>query len=90
MQPIPQIDAGVDPSGAVEQVAKTIDGISVIGQARAVLERTGWVATITANRINVNDTIVAQLLVLNGNTWWQVYTADGTSPAWIVGTGAQA
>ncbi len=90
MSPLPPIDTGADPCGAAEHVAETLDQVSVVGQASAVQERTGSVATITANRITATDTIVAQLLDLNGNTWWPVHTADGMSPAWIVGTGAQA
>jgi hypothetical protein len=70
---------------ALEQVATTINGISAIGHARTVLERAGWVATISADRITVDHDIVAQLLDVNGNMWWQVYADDGTSPAWIVG-----
>jgi hypothetical protein len=69
-------------------VAKTLKGISAIGHARTVLERASWVATITA-RINVDHEIVAQLLAVNGNMWWQVYAAELTSPAWIVGAAAE-
>ncbi|MDT5010631.1 MAG: hypothetical protein QOH57_2248 [Mycobacterium sp.] len=63
-----------------------IDGIS---HARTVRERAGWVATITANRITIDHDIVAQLLAVNGMTWRQVYAADATSPAWIVGAAAK-
>jgi hypothetical protein len=68
-----------------EQVAKMVAGISTIGHARNVLERAGWCATIVANRITVNEQIVAQFVVMNGKTWWQVYTVTGTPPVWIVG-----
>jgi hypothetical protein len=71
-----------------EQVAKMVAGISTIGHARTVLERAGWTATITANRITVNQEIEAQFIAVNGKTWWQIYTADGTPPVWIVGAAA--
>ena len=90
MQQTQQTTAVIDPPDraviTTEQVAKTINGISAIGHARTVLERAGWTATITANRITVNQEVEAQFIAANGKTWWQVHTADGTTPVWIVGT----
>ena len=84
-----QTAAVIDPpDGAViitEQVARTINGISAIGHARTALEGAGFTATISANRITVNDEVTAHLISANGNTWWQVYTAHGRRPLWIVG-----
>jgi hypothetical protein len=84
-----QTAAVIDSSDSVvnttEQVARTINGISAIGHARTALERAGFTATITANRITVNQEITAHFLSVNGNTWWQVYTAHGRRPLWIVG-----
>jgi hypothetical protein len=68
-----------------EQVAKTINGLPTIGHARTVLESAGFTATISANRITVNQQVEALLVAVNGKTWWQVYTVDGTHPVWIVG-----
>ncbi len=68
-----------------EQVAKVLDGVSAIGVARTALEHAGWNATIAGNRITVNHGVEAQFIAANGKTWWQVYTADGTTPVWIVG-----
>jgi hypothetical protein len=84
-----QTPAVLDPSDGVvvmtEQVARTINGISAIGHARSVLERAGYTATISANRITVNQEVTAQFMSVNGNSWWQVYTAQGRRPLWIVG-----
>jgi len=71
---------------SAELVAKTIAGIPLIGQARRVLERDGWVVTIVANRITVAGTVEAQLVSSNGHGWWQVYAADGRPPVWTVDT----
>ena len=94
MQQTKQTTAVIDPPDraviTTEQVAKTINGISAIGHARTVLERAGWTATITANRITVNQEVEAQFIAANGKTWWQVYTADGTPPVWIVGAEVDA
>ena len=78
----------VSPGGAnitMEQVAKALNGISAIGHARTVLERAGFTAKITANRIAVNEDVSAQFMSVNGNTWWQVYSVDGTGPVCVVG-----
>jgi|SRR5689334_14423633 hypothetical protein len=81
--------AVINPSDGVvittEQVARTINGISAIGHARTVLERAGFTATISANRITVNQDITADLISANGNSWWHVYTAHDSRPPWIVG-----
>jgi hypothetical protein len=68
-----------------EQVAKVLAGVSAIGVARTALDQAGWNATIAGNRITVNQEVEAQFIAANGKTWWQVYTADGTTPVWIVG-----
>lgn len=69
----------------MEQVANALNGISAIGHARTVLERAGFTAKITANRIAVNEDVSAQFMSVNGNTWWQVYADDGTGPVCVVG-----
>lgn len=46
----------------VEQVAAVVSCISVIGEARNALTRAGWTATIAANRITIEDAVVAQLI----------------------------
>jgi hypothetical protein len=71
-----------------EQVAKVLAGVSAIGVARTALGQAGWNATIAGNRITVNQEVEAQFIAANGKTWWQVYTADGTTPVWIVGAQA--
>lgn len=68
-----------------EQVAKVVDGISFIGLARQALECAGFAASLVANRITVNQEIIAQFVSVNGTAWWQVYAAAGTPPVWIVG-----
>jgi len=70
----------------VELVAKTVAGIAQIGSARAALEQAGYTATITSNRITVNNETEAQLISANGSAWWNVYAADGSPPVWTVGT----
>lgn len=83
--PAAVIDLSDSALRTMEQVAKTINGISAIGRACTVLERAGFTVTITANRITVNQQVTAHLMSVDGNTWWQVYTADGRRPLWIVG-----
>jgi hypothetical protein len=78
--------ANVDDMLIAEQVAKVLSGVSAIGVARTALEQAGWNATIAGNRITVNQEVEAQFLAANGKSWWQVYTADGMPPVWIVGT----
>jgi hypothetical protein len=68
-----------------ELVAKTIAGISLIGEAHRALEEAGWTVTIAANRITVDGVIETQLISSNGVGWWQVYRVDGTPPVWTVG-----
>jgi hypothetical protein len=91
-----QTSAVIDPPDTTvvtaELVAKTIAGISTIGHARSVLERAGWRATIAANRITVDEEIVAQLIPAKTGTYgpiteqWIVHSLDGTPPVWIVGS----
>jgi hypothetical protein len=71
---------------AVEHVAKTITGVSQIGQARRLLELAGFTTKITGQRITVNTEIEAQLTSTGGQSWWQVYAIDGTPPVWTAGT----
>jgi hypothetical protein len=70
---------------AVEQIARTISGVTQIGQAQRLLELAGFTAKITANRIIVNVETIAQYMSCNGKSWWQVYATDGTPPVWTVG-----
>ncbi|RZT16238.1 hypothetical protein EV589_4398 [Mycobacterium sp. BK558] len=84
-----------DPGGALpapvsdiltaEQVAKVLASVSTIGVARTALQQVGLNATIAGNRITVDHQVEAQFITANGETWWQVYTPDGTPPVWIVG-----
>ena len=46
----------------VEKVGRVLSGISRIGEARNALERAGWRATIAANRVTVNEEVLAQLI----------------------------
>jgi hypothetical protein len=85
LQEAPPAPVNDDDGLTAEQVAKVLDGVSAIGVARTALEHAGWNATIAGNRITVNQEVEAQLIAANGKTWWQVYTADGTTPVWIVG-----
>lgn len=80
---IDQFDAAVV---TTEQVAKVVAGVSSIGLARRALERAGWSATVVANRITVNQDIIAQFIAgMNDEPRWLVYPITGTPPMWIVG-----
>jgi hypothetical protein len=79
----------------VERVAKVVSGISVIGQARDALDAAGWTATITANRITVDDEVLAQFIPVIPanigtvgpiNARWIIYSIARADPVWIVGT----
>lgn len=76
----------------VESVAKVVSGISIIGQARNALHAAGWAATITANRITVDDSVVAQLIPARMGTYgmvnasWVISSTAVANPVWIVGT----
>lgn len=72
-----------------EIVAKTIGGITTVGHARSMLQEAGWVATIVANRITVDRAVEAQLVSVNGKSWWNVYAVDGTPPVWTIGATTQ-
>ena len=79
-------EADLAPEPTVEQVAKTIEGISTIGEGRNALAQKGWTATIVAQHIYVNLSIVVQYIRANGSSWWNVYAEDGTPPVWTVGS----
>jgi hypothetical protein len=79
-------EADLAPEPTVEQVAKTIEGISTIGEGRNALAQKGWTATIVAQHIYVNLSIVVQYIGVNGSSWWNVYAEDGTPPVWTVGS----
>jgi hypothetical protein len=76
----------------VERVAKVISGMSVIGEARNALDAAGWTATITANRITVDEEVLAQFIPAKIGTFglinarWIIYSIAGADPVWIVGT----
>lgn len=76
-----------------EGVAVIVSGISIIGEAQRALQSAGWTATIAANRITVNDALVAQLIPARMGTYgmvsasWVVSSIAGASPVWITGTG---
>lgn len=81
-----------DVMSTVERVAKVVSGMSVIGEARNALGAAGWTATITANRITVDDEVLAQLIPAKNGTFglinarWIIYSITGADPIWIVGT----
>ncbi|MDT7761765.1 MAG: hypothetical protein QOC63_1185, partial [Mycobacterium sp.] len=50
------------PMSIVERVAKVVSGFSVIGEARNALSAAGWTATIAANRITVDEDVLAQFI----------------------------
>jgi hypothetical protein len=75
----------------VEQVAKVISGISVIGEARNALDAVGWTATIAANRITVDGQVLVQFIPgkigIAGRSCarWAVYPVAGSDSMRIVG-----
>ncbi|AGB21344.1 hypothetical protein Mycsm_00917 [Mycobacterium sp. JS623] len=83
-----------DAMSTVERVAKVVAGMSVIGEARNALNAAGWTATITANRITVDDEVLAQFIPAKNGTFglinarWIIYSIAGADPVWIVGTDA--
>ena len=76
----------------VEKLGRVLSGISLIGEARNALERAGWRATIAANRVTVNEEVLAQLIPATVRSfgavgaYWVIYAISGTRPVWIVGT----
>jgi hypothetical protein len=82
---------GLDATSMVEEVAKVVSSIPVIGMARNALQVAGWTATIAANRITVDEGVLAQFIPATVgpfgpiNARWIVYAADGTHPVWVVG-----
>jgi hypothetical protein len=80
------------PMSTVEKVAKVVSGFSVIGEARNALSAAGWTATITANRITVDEDVLAQFVPAKVGAFglisacWLIYSTAGTKPVWIVGT----
>jgi hypothetical protein len=85
--------SGISPDGMamVERVAKVVSGISVIGDARNALDAAGWTATIAANRITVDEEVLAQFVPAKAGSAgrvdarWVVYAITGAHPVWIVG-----
>jgi hypothetical protein len=81
-----------DAMSLVERVANVVSGFSVIGEARNALSAAGWTATITANRITVDEDVLAQFIPAKVgafgliNACWLIYSIAGTQPVWIVGT----
>ena len=75
----------------VEKVGRVLSGISLIGEARNALEMAGWRATIAANRVTVNEEVLAQLIPATVGSfgavdaYWVIYAISGTRPVWIVG-----
>jgi hypothetical protein len=87
-------EAGTPPTGApltVEKVAVVVSGISVIGEARSALKAAGWTASITANRITVDDAVMAQFIPAKTGTFglvsarWVIYSIAAADQVWIVG-----
>ena len=80
-----------DAMSMVERVARVVSGISVIGEARNALDAAGWTATITANRITVDEEVLAQFVPAKVgffgliNASWIIYSIAGAHPVWIVG-----
>lgn len=83
--------ASAEGAETVEKVGRLLSGISIIGEARNALERAGWCATITANRLTVNEEVLAQLIPTSVGSfgavdaYWVIYTISGSRPVWIVG-----
>jgi hypothetical protein len=75
----------------VEKVGRVLSGISLIGEARNALEMAGWRATIAANRVTVNEEVLAQLIPATAGSfgavdaYWVIYAIAGRRPGWIVG-----
>ena len=80
-------------TSTVDVVASVVAGVTMIGQARDALRKAGWTATIAANRITVNDEVVAHLvpaLVSGSNSpgaSWFVGSVTGKSMIRIVRAG---
>lgn len=93
----PALITGVAPEGKVavttELVARVVEGISVIGHAKAALESKGWRAGLAANRITVDDEVVAQYVPTAMTDYgqvgpsWTIYNVNGLPSTWIVGGG---
>lgn len=80
-----------DAVSMVERVAKVVSGRSLIGEARHALHAAGWTATIAANRITVDEDVLAQLIPAKIGTYglisarWVIYSIAEPQPVWIVG-----
>ena len=78
----------------VERVAKTVEGIPVIGYACAALRELGCQVNLVANSITVDTEIVAQWIPAKTTAYgevepsWVVYHTSGQQPMWIVGGAA--
>lgn len=70
-----------------EQVAEIVNGIVEIGRAKRQLEEAGMSAWLAANRITVNQQVIAELIHgIKSPDYWIVVAMDGSSPTWVVGT----
>lgn len=75
----------------VEKVARVVSGCCVIGEARNALNAAGWSAKIAANRITVDEDVLAQLIPAKIGTYglisarWIIYSIGRPQPVWIVG-----
>ena len=69
-----------------ELVAKVIAGTAMVGEALRALQDQGWTASLTGQRITVDNTIEAVLHGSNGQSWWNIFAMDGSPPVWAVGT----
>ena len=62
-----------------------VSGFSVIGEARNALSAAGWTATITANRITVDEDVLAQFIPAKVGAFglisacWLIYSIAGTT-----------
>jgi hypothetical protein len=78
------------PEPLTEHVAHIVAGIPLIGVARNALQHEGWSATITGNRIAVDDDVVVQYIPCSEGRYgkaharWVVYSMARSAPVWIV------
>ena len=78
-----QLDAALV---TAELVAKVVAGISSVGLAHRALEQQGWSVRLVANRMTVENHIIAQFVPgIDGKARWTVFAINGGRPVWIVG-----
>jgi hypothetical protein len=86
---------GDENAATAEQVAGVVAGIPAIGKACEALVKGGWRASIAANRITVNDEVIAQFIGAGVGradgveATWVIYGIAGTPPVWVVGAERQ-